>query len=588
MGVGEANSAYASAFVEELARSGLRHACVSPGSRSTPLAVALAENPRVRVWMHLDERSGGYFALGLAKQLREPVALLCTSGTAAANYFPTVVEASYGRVPLLVLTADRPPELRDCGAPQAIDQLKLYGDHVKWYAEMALPEEDETTMRYVRTVACRSYATAQAAPAGPVHLNFPFREPLLPEVASRSTTVAARGDGRPYTTVSHGRRAPEPGVVASLADELGSVERGLVVCGPQDDPELPDRLAILAAHLGYPILADPLSGMRVGTHSKELAVVSYDAFLRDPTWVAEHAPEVVLRFGAMPTSKPLTQYLARFPSCRHVVVDGGNPWRDATMLASDTVYADPALSCDALTTTLDAPRRERTPWTREWLETGARAADAIEEKLADIEEPFEGRVFSELRDLLPHHATLYVGNSMPVRDLDTFFGSTEKAIRILCNRGANGIDGVVSSALGASTGSGGPTVLVIGDVSFLHDLNGLLAARLHDIPLTIVLLNNDGGGIFSFLQQAGHIEHFERLFGTPHGLKLSPAVGMYGGRFLSAQTWEEFRDGVSQGLTSKGLTVVEVRTDRERNVALHREVWRAVSEALRAKVGAAN
>ncbi len=588
MGVGEANSAYASAFVEELARSGLRHACVSPGSRSTPLAVALAENPRVRVWMHLDERSGGYFALGLAKQLREPVALLCTSGTAAANYFPSVVEASYGRVPLLVLTADRPPELRDCGAPQAIDQLKLYGDHVKWYAEMALPEEDETTIRYVRTVACRAHATAQAAPSGPVHLNFPCREPLLPEVSFCTTAVAARGDGKPYTTVSHGRRAPEPGAVESLAEDLGRVERGLVVCGPQDAPELPNRLATLAARLGYPVLADPLSGMRAGPHSRELVVVSYDAFLRDSEWVAEHEPEVVLRFGAMPISKSLTQYLARFPSCRHVVVDGGNPWRDATMLASDTVYADPALFCDALTTTLDAPRPERTPWTGEWLEADASAADAIEEKLANIEEPFEGRVFSELRDLLPDHATLYVGNSMPVRDLDTFFGSTEKAIRILCNRGANGIDGVVSSALGASTGSGGPTVLVIGDVSFLHDLNGLLAARHHDIPLTIVLLNNDGGGIFSFLQQAGHTEHFERLFGTPHGLEFSPAVGMYGGRFLPAQSWEEFRDGVSQGLTSKGLTVVEVRTDRERNVAHHREMWRAVSEAIRANVGAAS
>lgn len=580
--------AYADALVDELARSGMRHAVVCPGSRSTPLAVALAEHPAVKVWVHLDERSAAFFGLGLAKALRLPVALLCTSGTAAANFYPAVVEARYGRVPLLVLTADRPPELRDIGAPQSIDQTRLYGEHAKWYCEVALPEATEPMMRYVRTVACRAYATALATPAGPVHLNMPFREPFLPERGEpRPGGFGARAGGEPYVRVEQGLRRPEPELIGRLARGLVGVERGLIVCGPQDDPELPEAVARLAERLGYPVLADPLSGLRAGPHDRRLVVEAYDAFLRDAAWVeANEAPEVVLRLGAMSTSKPLTQYLAHFPDARQILVDGGDPWRDATLLASDALHADAALFCRALRGELPTRLGLPTSWLREWLGANARSRAAMGERLVVMHELFEGRVFSELSALLPDGATLYVGNSMPVRDLDTFFSSTDKRIRVLCNRGANGIDGVVSSALGASAASEGLTVLVVGDLSFLHDLNGLLATELRRLDITVVLVNNDGGGIFSFLPQAGRTEHFEQLFGTPHGLDLATAVGLFGGGFVRAEGWGEFRAAVEEGMGNGGLSVVELRTDRERNVALHREVWAAVSGALRAGVGA--
>lgn len=607
MSSGHANSAYAGTFVEELARSGLRHVCVSPGSRSTPLALALAAHPLIRVWMHLDERSSAFFALGMAKASRQPVAVLCTSGTAAANFFPAVLEAEYGRTPLILLTADRPPELRDCGAPQAIDQIQLYGGHVKWHADMAAPEESGQMLGYARIAACRAYALAAASPAGPVHLNFPFREPLLPEPDGASardqtsdlvggrfgpaaTTPATpttgpnlpgeRAGERPFVEVTQGRRQPDVSLVERLARELETHRRGLVVCGPQEDPALPDAAARLARRLGYPVLADPLSGLRCGPHDRSLVIDAYDAFLRDSDRVAAHAPDVVIRLGAMPTSKPLLQYLQRYPACRQTVVDGGDGWREPALLAADMVWADPVLCCEALIEEVREVADPLQAWAGGWCETNARTRRALDERLAGTEELFEGRVFSELAELLPDGAMLYVGNSMPVRDLDTFFGSTGRALRILGNRGVSGIDGVVSSALGASAVSEGPTVLVIGDLSFYHDMNGLLAARLHALNATVVLINNDGGGIFSFLPQAAYPEHFEELFGTPHGLDFSPAVGMYGGRHLLVDTWKGFREAVQTGMALGGLTVVEVRTERAQNVALHREMTAAVSRAL--------
>ncbi len=583
---GLVNIAYSTAFVDELVRSGLRHVCISPGSRSTPLALAFAENRAVRTWMHVDERSAGYFALGLAKASRQPVALLCTSGTAAANFYPAVVEARYSRVPLIVLTADRPPELRENGAPQAIDQLGLYGSHAKWFAEMALPDESLELLRYVRATACRAYSTAAADPPGAVHLNFPFREPLLPapgEYLANDSGDAGRPDREPWTRTGQGVRLPDSGLVERLARELNATPRGLIVCGPCDIPGVTEPLVRLARLLGYPVLADGLSPLRYGAHGLSLVLDKYDAFLRDAEWAAEHEPELVMRIGAAPTSKPLTQYLQRYPSARQIVVDEADGWRDPSLLAAEIVYADPALLCDALAAALGERDARAQDWAAAWLEANVQAGEAIEEKLGQTDGMFEGKLFAELATLLPSGSTLYIGNSMPVRDLDTFFGSTSNRVRVLCNRGANGIDGVVSSALGTSAEAEGHTVLVIGDLSFYHDMNGLLAAKLYDLNLTVLLVNNDGGGIFSFLPQVAHPKHFEQLWGTPTGLDFRLAVEMYGGRHVRAETYAELRDGLRLGIEGGGLTVVEVRTDREENVRLHREMWSVVSRALRGK-----
>ena len=617
----QALDVYVGALIDELIRCGLEHFCVCPGSRSTPLALIVARHPEARLWMHVDERSAAFFGLGLAKARREPVALICTSGTAAANFLPAVVEAHYARVPLVVFTADRPHELRDRGAPQTIDQCRLYGTHVKWFVDLAEPDTSPTLVRYARAIASRAVAVASEGPAGPVHLNCPFREPLIPsrgpavaepgelsrrvdglgwrvarpplpegegredERESSAVLHAAGRDSRPSVAVVEGRPALTARDVATLASDLLASPRGLIVAGPQDDPRLAAAVSALAEALDYPILADPLSGIRCGNHDRALVLDCYDICLRDPGFVEQLAPDVVLRFGAMPTSKAVSIYLQKH-SCRQVVVDGDGGWDDPTLSATDVVHVDAPVLCLALGEAVhrrrpnDSATDKRSLWTTCWLSADRLARQGVAECLAGIDEPFEGKVFAELAAILPSGTTLYAGNSMPVRDLDSFFPGSDRSIRFLANRGVNGIDGVVSSALGAGAGTNGPLVLVIGDLSFYHDLNGLLAARQHHLRLTIVLLNNDGGGIFSFLPQADEPEHFETLFGTPHGLDFRPAVEMYGGRFQRVATWDAFRTAIRASFDSSGLTVVEVPTDRARNVALHREIFRTASSAV--------
>ncbi len=593
---------YVSAFSDELQRAGVHNVVICPGSRSTPLALALVEQPGLRAWLHVDERSAAFFALGMAKRQRAPVALLCTSGTAAANFLPALVEARLSHVPLLVLTADRPPELRDCGAPQAIDQNRLYGSHVKWFVEVALPEANNAALRYIRTLANRAAALAHAVPAGPVHLNFPLREPLTPEpLADQPLPPAAERDeiawyGRagnaPYVAVNDTPLASaSAATIEALAERLSTLRHGLLIAGPDYAPALSSPLLRLAELLGYPILADPLSQLRCDEQESHHVLTSYDAFLRSTPFMASMEPHYVLRFGAMPTSKPLLLYLKRYPHCPQIVIDGHNGWDEPTGLASDLIHADPAAFCHDLLAALekrvrveDSHKVENSgeDWLAAWQHADSVTRQTLQRTIGEFKPLFEGRVFTELAELLPDGATLFVGNSMPVRDMDTFFWPGPRRIRIMGNRGANGIDGVVSSALGACAAADRDerTVLVIGDLSFFHDLNGLLAARLHRLNLTVVLVNNDGGGIFSFLPQAAYPEHFEELFGTPTGLDFAPGVRMYGGTFQRVTSWEAFRAALKQGLANDGLHVVEVPTERGSNVTMHRELWQAVGNAL--------
>lgn len=575
---------YVNAFVDEFARAGISHVCLCPGSRSTPLAMMFAENGAFKLWMQLDERACGFFALGLAKARREPVILLCTSGTASANFLPAIVEASLEHVPLIVLTADRPPELRDTGAAQTIDQLKLYGNYAKWFAEIALPEADAEMLRYARTMAGRAVATASQAPAGVVHFNMPFREPLIPlkpeiEVSeAEQDAFLGRAGGAPFVRVALAGHSPDAEQLAGLAKELAGKERGIIVAGMQNRSEFPEAAAQLSRLLGYPLLADPLSGARCGIDAQENVIDSYDAFLRDVKVAERLKPEIILRFGAIPTSKPVLQYMQRHGDAEQILVDDEG-WNDPTHLASMMVRGDAAQVIDGLREAIHIPART-SEWLRTWQEINRCAGSAVREQIATYGEFFEGRVFTELADALPDGATLFASSSMPVRDLDTFFPASGKKLRFLSNRGANGIDGVVSTAIGAAAASRGPLVLVIGDLALYHDMNGLLAAKLHALNALIVLVNNDGGGIFSFLPQAAYPAHFEQLFGTPHGLEFEHAARLYGARYADVRDWNEFRERVREDLDAPGLKIVQVKTDRERNVTMHRAVWQAVSKVV--------
>lgn len=600
--------AYVGAFVDELWRGGLHHVVICPGSRSTPLAMAFAARQgEMRIWMHVDERSAGFFALGLAKRSGQPVALVCTSGTAAANFFPAVVEANLSHVPLVVLTADRPPELRDNGAPQTIDQLRLYGPHTKWFAEIALPDASPAALRYIRTQAARAIATAAATPAGPVHLNLPFREPLVPVKGEGTRHEGREGDEdhegvedisskraslerpAPYVAVSEGAAGHgDPAVVRHVAEQCCQHTRGLIVVGAHRHQELPKHIVALAEVLGYPVLADPLSGVRAcaGTAAEQTVITSYDAFLRDADFVQSAPPEIILRFGAMPTSKPVLQYIQRYAGVPLLVIGDAGSWEDPTQLATEIIHTQPSGFChDLIEAVRDWQAAQRiTPqpsaWLARWRAANRATIEALRAGIAAFTDPFEGRVFTELAEILPESATLVLSNSMPIRDCDTFFWGAP-GVRILGNRGANGIDGVISTALGVSAAQPEhPVVLVIGDLAFYHDMNGLLAAKLHKLNLTIILVNNDGGGIFSFLAQADYPEHFEQLFGTPTGLDFRPAVEMYGGTYTLAEDWDTFRTAAQQGIADPGVHVVEIRTDRARNVAQHRELWQHVHTAL--------
>jgi 2-succinyl-5-enolpyruvyl-6-hydroxy-3-cyclohexene-1-carboxylate synthase len=565
-------------FVDQLARSGVSQVCLCPGSRSTPLALLLRKHPSIKVWTHLDERAAAFFALGMTKGMQQPVAIVSTSGTAAANFAPAVVEAYYAHAPLLILTADRPPELRHVGALQTIDQVRLYGSHVKWFVEMPLPDTSEAILRYARVIACRAVATARADSAGPVHINFPFREPLIP--IERQSPPVDRTDRS--VSIVQSPRQPDPADLSDLAAELRTVGRGLIICGPQEDPQFPAVVTQLAEALDFPVLADPLSQVRCGAHHSQRVIDSYDAFLRVEEIARNLAPDLILRFGATPVSKPLLLHLQRHAARRHILIEEGDGWHDSALLTDEVRYAHPRLFCESLLIALQmTPRRPSANfWKDRWIDVGRRTRAALQSSLRREVDFSEPRVFAELADLLPPGSTLFAGNSMPVRDLDTFFPGGKHAVRFLVNRGVSGIDGVVSTALGVSAVSPGPVVLTLGDLSFYHDLNGLLAAKRHQLQATLILLHNDGGGIFSFLPQAEDPEHFEELFGTPHGLDFRPAAEMYGLHYQRPASWEEFRAAVQRSLDAPGVTLIEVRTERRANADLHHSLWKAVARSV--------
>jgi 2-succinyl-5-enolpyruvyl-6-hydroxy-3-cyclohexene-1-carboxylate synthase len=590
-------------FVDELARAGVHEAVICPGSRSTPLALALHAHSGLRCLVLLDERAAGFFALGLAKASRRPVAVLCTSGTAAVNLAPAVVEAFHGRVPLIVLTADRPPELRDRGAAQTIDQIRLYGTQVKWAVEVPVLDDTPDLHSHVRSLAGRAAAQATAAPCGPVHLNFALREPLIPQGPlgplpdDRVDRPVVPGSGAPFVEVMGGKPTLSAVELDVFAARLAATERGLIVAGSQDDPEFPGAVARLAAATGYPILADPLSQVRLGPHDRSHVIARGDLLTRPGKWIDAHRPEIVLRFGAMPTSKPIVQALQAVRPAL-LVVDGGGGWRESAIVPATFIHADDALLAHGLA---DALARNRVgmagglapTWAGEWLAADAAAGEALAGWLAApavAAEPYEPLPFTLLADVMPDGGILWAGSSMPVRDMDAYLRSSPRAIRCLANRGANGIDGVVSSALGAAASETGPVVLVVGDLSFLHDLNALVAARLHHLSATIVLVNNNGGGIFSFLPQAsandpgvGLPDAFEELFGTPHGVEFGPIVRALGAEH-SLVGPGDLRSALAGSIGAPGVRVLEVRTNRERNVALHREAAGAVAGALDALI----
>jgi 2-succinyl-5-enolpyruvyl-6-hydroxy-3-cyclohexene-1-carboxylate synthase len=561
------------AFVDELVRCGVAGACTSPGSRSTPLVLSLARDDRLRSWSHIDERVAGFYALGAAKATGRPVALACTSGTAAAHYAPAVIEAHEARVPLIVLTADRPPELREVGAGQTIDQLKLYGDAVKWFFDVGIHEATPERVRWMRALACRAVWTAMRDRPGPVHLNFALREPLVlaEPLPPDEPGGGGRPEGRPW--VRRPDPAPNPGAQGeALRWVLEGARRGVVVAGREERvPARARAAATFAERAGFPLLADPLSGARRG----DAAIAHYDALLRDDAFAQAHAPDLVIRLGDLPTSKSLRQWLAGLDA-HQVALDPEGTWQDPAAVVADSLPFEPAT---ALAAALPGEPLAEPGWLEGWRAADADAAAGIADVLGDgLSDPAVAVALAAL----PPEATVFTASSMPVRDVETFWPVRDEPPRVLAHRGANGIDGTVAAAFGAAAVGDGPVVLHIGDVALTHDIGALLCASRLGLAITIVLVDNGGGAIFDFLPVASQADAYEEHVATPTGLDFARAAQLFDLAYEAPATLGALRSALDAATRAERTTLLHVRTDRAANVVLHRAVWDAVA-AVRAR-----
>ena len=565
-------AAFGATFADELIRCGLREAVLAPGSRSTPLAMAFFDaerRGRLRLHVRIDERSASFTALGLAKTSRRPVAVLCTSGTAAANFHPAVIEADESGVPLLVLTADRPPELRGVGANQAIDQIKMYGNAVRWFCEAGVPERRPGAAAYWRSVACQAWAHAAGAAgglAGPVHLNLAFREPLTPDLPGAPAepdwpdSLDGRPEGSPWTRFADPSSAR--GQASPDALMLPWTERGVVICGDGDYDAAP--LVELAEGAGWPVLAEPSSGARHGPN----ALSAYQYLLGTPEFAAVRRPDVIVSAGRPGLSRPQMAFLGGSAGRHVVIAQGPGRWADPQRSATDVaagirLSGTPAGTVSPTTAWLDGWRRAD--------DAARRAVDAILDEEETLTEP---RLARDLVRGLPEDALLWIGSSLPIRDIDCH-GVPRADLRILASRGASGIDGTVSAAIGAALAYGSPAFALVGDLAFLHDAPGLALGADEPRPdLCLIVVNNDGGGIFSTLEQAAFTGSFERLFGTPHGAGLQHLAAAFG---LPYQRLDQPED-LGKALPGTGLRIVEAQTDRAVGAAL-RDRLRAVAVA---------
>ncbi len=528
-----------------------------------------------------------------------PVAVACTSGTAAAELVPAAVEAHEARVPLLLLTADRPAELRENGAGQAIDQLKLFGAAAKWFVEVAPGGASVEQLRWIRTLACRAFWTSLEGRPGAVHLNFPLREPLVTDEQLPDDRTG-RSDGSPYVRrgaplASAGSPAPgreSEGQAVELERVLELVRgsrRGLIVAGRHErSSPLGQAASAFAQAAAWPLLADPMSGARRGA----AAVAHYDALLREPGFSGPSTPDLVIRVGDLPVSKPLRGWLAGLQRTRQLALDPEGAWQDPASVVGESLALEPAWALERLTRALqDGPERgagAEEDWLASWRSADELASEAIDGVLGahELSEPAVAR---ELGVLLPEEATLFVASSMPVREVESFWPARADPPRVLCNRGANGIDGTVSSAFGSAAEAPGPVVLLIGDVALAYDVGALIAARRLGIRLTIVLLDNGGGGIFDFLavSRIAERELYELHVATPTGLDFAAVAGAHGLAYERPGDVAGFRAALQGALAHEGSSIVEVRCSRPSNVELHARLWRAVSLALNPRAEAA-
>ncbi len=582
------NILWTETFVRELTSLGVKYVSISPGSRNTPLTLAFANNKKIKSFVHIDERSSGFFALGLAKASDTPVAVVCTSGTATVELYPAIVEAYQQRVPLIICTADRPPELINSGANQTINQNNLYKNHIRWFMDVGLPEPTIPKLKELKSIAKKSVHLSTVESKGPVHLNFPFRKPFEPksftdEVNENITYFAEKIlSSKEELCISNGKDISYEKWFLKILSYLEKFDKGLIIVGPENyNPKFIKNCQALSQRLLYPILADGTSQLRFGHHSSKNIISNFDAFLRSEEFSKNHQPDIIIQFGRTVTSKGLDTFLENCSAARFMINEFGD-WFDPSNKAIDSFACKPYLFCEKMLKALDFKKVNRK--YSDWLKvfnTAEQKSFELKKKIIDQSQfPNEGRIINEIIQNVPNDCQIMISNSMPVRDFDYFADNVKKKIVVFNNRGASGIDGITSTALGIAAAGSKPTVLITGDLAFYYDLNGLLGAKKYSIPLVVVLINNNGGGIFEILPISNYGKVFEKYFIVQHDLDFKNFVDAYGGNYKLINDWKDFQNSFKSAFTKKNFSVLEIKTNAVESLKLRRQFWKAVKDSV--------
>jgi len=576
------NFIWAKTFVNQLCEMGVKDVCISPGSRSTPLTLAFAEEKKIKSYIILDERTSAFFALGIAKATKNPVAVVTTSGTATAELYPAIIEAYQSRVPLIICTADRPPHLINSGANQTINQRNIYRNHIRWFKNVSQPGLSIKNIEKLKNTAVKAFEICAKKDAGPVHLNFPFDKPLEPktftdEIESENLNSFLS----PYKNTLIKNENPklskrEEKKIDKIVDEIKIFGNGLIVVGPNNyDKNFRKSVKKLSQITGFPIFADGISHIRFKINkSGKFIIDNYDAFLRSENFGKKFQPEIILQFGRAVTSLTLQNYLNESLAKRFLINEFGD-WVDASKKSRLPFKINPTLFCDTVVKRLEDFNHKKTnkKWTTGFIKANELTKEIKLSLLEKVTFPDETKIINEIVAALKTGTQIFTGNSLPVRDFDNFISNTEKDFKVFFNRGASGIDGITSTALGIASNKKA-TILITGDLSFIHDLNALLIAKQNNIPLTVIVINNNGGGIFNLLPVFEKSRRFVKYFTTPQNPDIAAIVKSFGMKYHHVKKMSDLKKNLTAAINEKSFSVIEITTDPVKSKETRTRFWK--------------
>ena len=579
------NIAWSTALVKELAANGVRFACISPGSRNTPLTIAFASNKKIKKYVSIDERSSGFFALGLAKVKKEPVVIVTTSGTATAELYPAIIEAYKQRLPLVVCTADRPPGFLERGANQTINQQNLYENHIRFFKDMGIPKLTVNKIKNLRKTVKVGVDISLYQNPGPVHFNFPFDKPFEPDNFTDKIDPSFKNVFQNKNSVSSFSIKPTKDFTYSkklfknLISDINKFEKGIIIVGPENyKDDFHKKVVQLAGKLNYPILADGASQLRFTANSKKNLIANYDAFLRSPKFYRKHKPDIILHFGKTVTSKSLEDYLADIKCQKYLINEYGDIFDSSNNTTASFKFL-PSVFCNELIKKL-VKKQNKHDWLDLFLNADS-ITNVIKNKIiTEAAFPTESRIITEVINLIPEHSNIMLSNSMPIRDFDYFAPNTNKKITVFNNRGASGVDGIISTAAGIAERSKKTTVLLTGDIAFYYDINGLLIAKNTSAPLIIILINNNGGGIFRVLPISKYKNVFAKYFLASHNLNFFALTKGFSGKHTIIKNWEHFKSSFKTATKRHNLQVLEIKTDSIQSFNVRKQFWSKVRQSL--------